>query len=189
MSLKIIGGTLRGRPLKSPRTKSIRPTTGILRKSVFDICKEAIEGAQFLDLFAGTGAIGIEALSRGAAHATFVDQDREALLCIRENVQKLQLEEKATIIRGHVMQVIRRLDEQKKSYDLIYIDPPYGNPLVHLEILSFLDGSTLAERATVFIEEAAPSRWEREKIPLKRLACKDARRFGRSILFQYKQIF
>lgn len=185
MTLRIIGGELRGRLLKSPKSPLIRPTTGILRKSVFDICKNVITDAQFLDLFAGTGAMGIEALSRGASHATFIDQSREALLCIQENLQKLKLEERATVLRGDVMEILKRLNAKKKTFDLIYIDPPYGQDLIHSEILTFLDRSSLAQHATVFVEEASHSHSAREKIPLEHLALKDTRRFGRSTLHQY----
>lgn len=185
MTLRIIGGEMRGRALKSPKSTKIRPTTGILRKSVFDICKEIITDANFLDLFAGTGAMGIEALSRGASHATFVDQDREALLCIRKNLETLKLEERGTIFKGDAPQVLRRFEEQKKTFDIIYIDPPYHEDHYHPEILALLDSSSIAKGATIFVEEATPSRWEKEKIPLKNLLLKSTRRFGRSILFQY----
>ncbi|MFI5333637.1 MAG: 16S rRNA (guanine(966)-N(2))-methyltransferase RsmD [Chlamydiales bacterium] len=188
MSLRIIGGEMRGRPLKSPRSALIRPTTGILRKSVFDICKEQIVDAQFLDLFAGTGAMGIEALSRGAAHATFVDQDKEALLCIRENLKRLKLEERATILRGDALELLKRLEERQKKYDLIYIDPPYYEKHFHPEILALLDHMDLARGATIFVEEGIPSPWEKEKIPLEHFALKNSRRFGRSVLYQYRAV-
>ncbi len=185
MSLRILGGTLRGRLLKSPKHTAVRPTTGILRKSVFDICKDRIVDALFLDLFAGSGAIGIEALSRGAAHATFVDHDRLSIACIQENLRAFKIEEQATLLKGDVLAVLQRLEELKKKFDIIYIDPPYGDDAFHPQLIGLLDQMQLAEHATVFIEEAYPSRWLKEEIPLKHLICKDRRHFGRSLLHQY----
>jgi 16S rRNA (guanine966-N2)-methyltransferase len=185
MSLRILGGTLRGRLLKSPKHDTVRPTTGILRKSVFDICKDRITDAHFLDLFAGSGAIGIEALSRGAAHVTFVDNDRLSIDCIQENLRTLKLEESATLLKGDVLAVLHRLEELKKTFDIIYIDPPYGDDSFHPQLITLLDQMHLAQHATVFVEEAYPSRWLKEEIPLQHLICKDRRHFGRSLLHQY----
>ncbi|MBI2742307.1 MAG: 16S rRNA (guanine(966)-N(2))-methyltransferase RsmD [Chlamydiales bacterium] len=185
MSLRILGGALRGRVLKTPKGAPVRPTTGLLKKSFFDICKDRIVETNFLDLFAGSGAIGIEALSRGAAHATFIDSDRRSILCIQENLRALKLEEQATLLTGDVETVLRRLEEMKKKYDLIYIDPPYEKNTYHPELLTLLDGMELARHADIFIEEAYPSPWEKQPIPLKHFICKDRRHFGRSILHQY----
>jgi 16S rRNA (guanine966-N2)-methyltransferase len=185
MTIRIQAGEFRGRLLKTPKNSHVRPTTSIVKKSFFDICKEIVDGARFLDLFAGSGAVGIEALSRGASHGTFVDSERSSIVCIEENLRTLKVEEKGTLLRGEVLPTLRRLEEQKKEYDLIYIDPPYGEEEHHFELLSFLDASALARRAYIFIEESSSSRWTKEKIPLTHHLLKDVRRFGRSALFQY----
>ncbi len=185
MSLRILGGTLRGRLLKSPKHESVRPTTGILRKSVFDICKDRILEARFLDLFAGSGSIGIEALSRGAEHVTFVDNDARSIQCIQENLRTFKLEEQATLLKGDVVTILGRLEELNKTFDIIYIDPPYGETAFHPQLITLLDQLQLAHDATVFIEEAYPSPWLKQEIPLKHLICKDKRHFGRSLLHQY----
>lgn len=182
-TLHVIGGTLRNRPLKAPKTTLTRPTTAILRKSVFDIVRPFIQGATFLDLFAGSGAIGIEALSNGASHATFVDQNQEAIRCIHENLKTLKLEEQAAVIQGSVMSVLKRL---KTSFDLIYCDPPYDKAALHLEILAFLDASSLIKSGGyVFLEEAYPSKLDLDKLPLKNLLHKNSRHFGKSLLHQF----
>ena len=117
-SLHVIGGSLRNRSLKTPKGDQTRPTTAILRKAVFDIVRPYIEGATFLDLFAGSGAMGIEALSCGASHATFIDQNRSAIQCIRENLQSLKIENKATVIQGSAVSILKRLyPNNLKSWD------------------------------------------------------------------------
>ena len=92
MTLRVLGGKFRGRLLQSPRGSQTRPTTSMLRKAVFDILQNSIEDFRFLDLFAGSGAMGIEALSRGAKHATFVESHKDALRCINANLATLKLE-------------------------------------------------------------------------------------------------
>lgn len=183
--IRILGGDLRGRLLKSPKNAHVRPTTGVLRKSVFDICKDYILETRFLDLFAGSGAVGIEALSRGAAHATFIDEDRQSIFCIQENLRALKVEDRATLLKGDVLKMLQRLEDMQKSFDIIYIDPPYGENRYHPELITFLDNKALARGATIFIEEAFPSQWLKENIPLTNFICKDRRRFGRSLLHQY----
>ncbi len=185
MNLSIIGGEFRGRPLKSPKSTHTRPTTAVLRKSVFDICKNQICEARFLDLFAGSGAIGIEALSRGAAHVTFVEKDKMAFACLKENIQKFQIEERSTLLHTDALSALEKLEIRKKHFDLIYIDPPYDEQTWHLDLLTLLDTLQLAQGATIFIEEALPSLWEKESPNLKHFLCKNKRRFGRSLLHQY----
>jgi len=181
--LHVIGGSLRNRSLKAPKGDQTRPTTAILRKAVFDIIRPYIEGAKFLDLFAGSGAMGIEALSCGASHATFIDQNRTAIQCIHDNLRSLKLEDKATVIQGNVVSILKRL---KESFDVIYCDPPYDEAPLHLEILPFIDESILIQSGTiVFLEEAYPSKLKIDSLPLKHLIHKDSRHFGKSLLHQY----
>ena len=91
MTLRIIGGKFKGRLIKTPKGEKTRPTSAILRKAVFDICQNQITDARFLDLFAGSGAMGLEALSRGASHATFVERDKHSVSCLKENLALLNL--------------------------------------------------------------------------------------------------
>jgi 16S rRNA (guanine966-N2)-methyltransferase len=184
MTLYLIGGEFKGRRLKSPKGPHIRPTTGIVRKAVFDICKEQLEGAHFLDLFAGTGAMGLEALSRGASHATFIDHDKEALRCLQENIALLALETRATLLKGEALTLLKRL---KGRFEIIYVDPPYGKISLK-ELLRFFDASPLlADAGILFIEDAFPSEENLETLLLKTLTHKDSRRFGSSNLHQFRR--
>jgi 16S rRNA (guanine(966)-N(2))-methyltransferase RsmD len=118
--MRVIAGEFRSRRLKSIPGEATRPTSDRLRETLFDILQTAVEGAVFVDAYAGTGAVGIEALSRGARHAYFLERDRTALAAIRENVASLKLEARATVVPGPVLQTIRR-----QRADIVFLDPPY----------------------------------------------------------------
>jgi 16S rRNA (guanine966-N2)-methyltransferase len=122
--VRVVAGDLRGRRIEAPTTEATRPTTDKVREAVFNSLRsmDVVEGARVLDLFAGTGAMGIEALSRGAAHCVFVESDRAALAVLRTNLQKLGIADKSTVISGDaVMQA-----SQQQGIDLLIADPPYG---------------------------------------------------------------
>lgn len=121
--MRVIAGRLRGRRLKVPAWDGLRPTSDRLRETLFDILGASVEGARVLDGFAGTGAIGIEALSRGAAHATFVEHDPRAVKLIEVNLELLALKDRA-IIRAGFADAARRL--AGTAFDLVLLDPPYG---------------------------------------------------------------
>lgn len=117
MSLKILGGTFRSRNLLAPKGDTTRPSLAILRKSLFDSLQGSLAEARVLDLCAGSGAIGFEALSRGAAHATFVERERSALDCIRKNIDILSVLAQCSIMACDVFEALKKL--QKKSCNLI----------------------------------------------------------------------
>ncbi len=117
--MRVITGSARGRRLKTPETYDIRPTADSVKEAVFNIIQFDIEGRRVLDLFAGTGQLGIEALSRGAAEAVFVDRDREAVKIVRENLKTCGLQ--AAVRQEDALSALRR-DER---FDLIFVDPPY----------------------------------------------------------------
>jgi len=153
--MRIVGGQHRGRALAAPRTRDIRPTSDRLRESLFNILVHAhgdpVTGARVLDLFAGTGALGLEAMSRGAAFALFVDEGAEARALIRENV--------ATLGLGGVTKILRR-DATKlgaaypiEPFSLVFLDPPYGRGLT-APALSAARGGWLAPDALIVVEEA-----------------------------------
>jgi 16S rRNA (guanine966-N2)-methyltransferase len=154
--MRIVGGRLRGRPLKSPQSQTIRPTADRLRESLFNILVHAysdpIEGARVLDLFAGTGALGIEALSRGAAFVLFVDDGVEARALLRGNVEALGL--------GGTTKVFRRDATQLgpahpvEPFSLVFADPPYGKGLAEKALTSARDGGWLVPGALLVVEEA-----------------------------------
>jgi len=157
--MRVVGGRLRGRVLAGPKSSAIRPTADRLRESLFNILVHAygdpIAGARVLDLFAGTGALGIEALSRGAAFTLFVDEGAEARARIRENVAALGL--------GGVTRIFRR-DATKlgpahpvEPFSLAFLDPPYAEGLAAPALISARDGGWLSPSALVIVEEAAKS--------------------------------
>ncbi len=157
--MRVVGGALRGRPLAAPKTPAIRPTADRLREALFNILIHAygdpIGGARVLDLFAGTGALGIEALSRGAAFALFVDDGAEARALLRENV--------ATLGLGGTARIFRR-DATKlgpahpiEPFSLVFLDPPYGRGLAETALASARDGGWLTADALIVVEEAKKS--------------------------------
>ncbi|WP_315706656.1 MULTISPECIES: 16S rRNA (guanine(966)-N(2))-methyltransferase RsmD [unclassified Bradyrhizobium] len=154
--MRVVGGRLKGRNIASPASREIRPTQDRLRESVFNILIHAydnpIEGARVLDLFAGTGALGIEAVSRGAAFALFVDNGAEARALLRNNVEALAL--------GGVTKVYRRDATNLgpahpiEPFSLIFLDPPYGKGLAEKALASLREGGWLVPSALVVVEEA-----------------------------------
>ncbi len=154
--MRIVGGQFRGRTLKSPSSQAIRPTSDKLRESVFNILAHAygdpITDARVLDLFAGTGALGIEALSRGAKFALFVDEGTEARGLIRANVEAMSLTGVTKIFRRDAAKMgeIGAL----APFDLVFCDPPYGKGFAEKSIASARAGKWLAAGALVVVEEA-----------------------------------
>ena len=154
--MRIVGGRLKGRSLKSPASAAIRPTSDRLRETVFDILAhaygDAAEDARVIDLFAGTGALGLEALSRGARFALFVDDGAEARALLRANVETLGLGGTTRIFRRDA----RRLGAAPAgdAFSLAFLDPPYGKGLAEPALAALRDGGWLAPGALVLVEEA-----------------------------------
>lgn len=190
MSLKIAGGKYKGLRLDTPSSHITRPTAEVLRQAVFNICQHRIEGAFFLDLFAGSGAMGIEALSQGASHATFIEKDRNALHCLKKNLQKIE-EDGALVYGSDVLVALKKLP--KNYFDLVYIDPPYGDEKEMLFAERFLDkifeniGSILKNGALIFLEFSAYSKKDFSQITTPGMSWKNSRVYGRSKLhiFEY----
>lgn len=128
--MRVIAGTLKGRRLKTPTWDGLRPTSDRLRETLFNVLAPRISGARVLDGYAGTGAIGIEALSRGAAHVTFIEQDRRATQLIEHNLAHCGLSEGYAIIRAPVQRGIQSLsgDSAVAPFNLVLLDPPYDEP-------------------------------------------------------------
>ena len=154
--MRVVGGRLRGRNIASPSSRDIRPTQDRLRESLFNILGHAyddpIEGARALDLFAGTGALGIEAVSRGAGFTLFVDNGAEARALLRNNVEALGL--------GGVTKVYRRDATNLgpahpiEPFSLVFCDPPYGRGLAEKALTSLRDGGWLRQGALLVVEES-----------------------------------
>ena len=126
--LRVTGGESRGRRLKAPR--NIRPTQGIVKEAIFNIVGPAIGEARVIDLFAGSGALGIEALSRGAAHVTFVDREPRGLAILRQNLDALGLKDRSRIVRGEVAHWLESSPDALAEVDLVFLDPPYGDEVL-----------------------------------------------------------
>ena len=123
--MRITGGSCRGRVLKTLSGKEIRPTSDKVREALFNILGPRAAGAAVLDLFAGSGSLGLEALSRGAERATFVEKDRRALAVIRQNVEKLNFEDRGRLERFDVLSGSTRLRRLDGPFDIVFLDPPY----------------------------------------------------------------
>jgi 16S rRNA (guanine966-N2)-methyltransferase len=155
--MRVVGGRLRSRPIAGPKGEGLRPTADRLREALFNILAHAYgdptAGARVLDLFAGTGALGIEAISRGAAYALFVDEGVEARALLRQNIEALGL--------GGVTRIFRR-DATRlgpahplEPFSLVFLDPPYGKGLAEKALASARAGGWLTPQALVVVEESA----------------------------------
>ena len=157
--MRIVGGAFRGRALATPRSDAIRPTSDRTREAVFNVIAhnwpERLEGARVLDLFSGTGALGLEALSRGAAQCLFIEESAEGRGLIRTNIEEFGLQGRARIFRRDAT----RLGEAGTiaPFDLVFADPPYGKGLAERALESALAGGWLKPDALVVVEEAASS--------------------------------
>jgi 16S rRNA (guanine966-N2)-methyltransferase len=138
-SLRVIAGISKGRKLKVPKRSDIRPITGNIKEALFNTIGPYLEGKTFLDLFAGSGAVGIEALSRLAEKAVFVELNPRAVTVLQENLETCQLSSKARIIRGDVFRVVNQLAREKASFDIIYVDPPFRKVAYFPKIMACLE--------------------------------------------------
>ena len=151
--MRVIAGKARRVQLHTIEGMDTRPTTDRIKETLFNMIAHGLCDASFLDLFAGSGAIGIEALSRGAKEAVFVEKSPRAATCIRENLARTKLSEEAEVITTDVISALRRLEGRKK-FDYIFMDPPYNHEL-EKEVLTFLSHSDLLEEDALLIVEAS----------------------------------
>ncbi len=153
--MRVIAGTARRLPLKTVDGMDTRPTTDRIKETLFNILQSDVAGSRFLDLFSGSGAIGIEALSRGATECVFVENRKKAAACIRENLAFTHLEEDAAVMECDALTAIKRLEDSGSGvFDLIFMDPPYGKEL-EKEVLLTLCHSRLVDEMSLIIVEAS----------------------------------
>lgn len=153
--MRVITGTARGKRLGELQGEDTRPTTDRVKEGVFSSIQFEIEGRRVLDLFGGTGQMGIEALSRGAAHCTFVDLRKDAVTLMRENLERTELAERATVIQGDYLAFLTRCREK---FDLVFLDPPYGNLLEKaLEAVESID--IVSENGIIVCENGSNTGW------------------------------
>jgi len=190
--MRVVTGEAKGRKLKAPKTLGTRPILDRVKTALFDILSTRVEDARFLDLFAGTGSVGIEALSRGAASATFIEMNYKVLKVVRENLQITGLADRAEVIRGDAFKflqtqaVMSSQSSTKREYDIIYVAPPqYQEMAAHA--LALLDKSPLVPDTGLVIVQIHPKeRAGVAAVPLTRLALTDERRYGSTLLMFYE---
>lgn len=155
--MRVIAGTYRSRPLTAPRGMATRPTSDRLRETLFNVLSPQIEGARFADLYAGTGAVGIEALSRGAAHVTFIESAAAAIATLRANLAALGIRDSFQLDPRSVPVALRTLARRDPRFTLVYLDPPWEDAPAYTRSLNLLAESAaalLAPEAIVVAEHA-----------------------------------
>jgi 16S rRNA (guanine(966)-N(2))-methyltransferase RsmD len=175
--MRIIGGEAGGRRIRAPRGEATRPTADRVKEAIFNILGPPPERARVLDLYAGAGSLGLEALSRGAADAVFVDRSSDAVRCVRENVASLGWEARARVLRSDVPAAIARLDAAGERFDWVFVDPPYATD----EASRTLDELGRRHRTIVTDEGVVVVEHDRRNAPADvygGLARNDRRRYG-----------
>jgi len=150
--MRVITGSAKGRRLKEPDTMEQRPTTDKVKESMFNIIHFDLEGRRVLDLFAGTGQLGIEALSRGASSAVFVDSSPKAVALIRENLERTKLEDKAAVLRSDWKDALRR---ERMPFDIILLDPPYDGTFLKNALKTVAEIDILSHNGIIVCESRA----------------------------------
>jgi 16S rRNA (guanine966-N2)-methyltransferase len=180
--MRIISGVFKNRRLLSPKSEAVRPTQERVREAIFSHIGEAIIGKTFLDLCAGSGAMGLEALSRGAAHAVFVEKDRKTLAILKQNIELLGLTSKTTL---HLKESTLFLSKQKTGYDYIFFDPPYDRLDLYQEGLQLIDSQQLlSSEGVMFLEERLENP---PALPvLSFLKKEETRRYGSTQITRYR---
>ena len=165
--MRVIAGKYRGKRLSAPKGDNVRPTTDRIKETVFNILQFKIAGARCLDLFAGTGNLGLESWSRGAEGITFIDESKESLRLVQANITKCKADKDCTVIKGNAVNVIERLYKQGKTFDFAFCDPPYNKGWI-AKIITALNtypvlnhgGYLVVERAVHEVLEDMPAAFE-----------------------------
>src|SRR5262249_7628022 len=182
--MRVIGGNARGRRLKVPKGQTLRPTAARVKEALFNILPHDLSGAKALDLFAGTGNLTIEALSRGATAAILVDASAESGKAIRENVRRLDLTDRTKVLIMPVARALRLLMGQGETFDLIFLDPPYERQWIDKTLKIIAQGELLRESGVLIAEHSV-----RENVEPRygSLSLHDQRRYGSTLLSFFKQ--
>ena len=182
--MRVTGGDARGRRLRVPKGQALRPTAARVKAALFNILPHDLRGSKVLDLFAGTGNVTIEALSRGAAEAILVDSSTAAGKVIRENLRRLRLMDRTKVWITPVSRALRLLARRGESFDVIFLDPPYEHHLVESSLKIIAHGDLLQEAGVLVAEHSV-----REKVDscYESLILRDQRRYGTTLLSFFKQ--
>ena len=181
--MRVIAGRFGGRRLADAPGVGVRPTADRVREALFSALGD-LEGARVLDLYAGTGALGIEALSRGASAAVFVERSRAALAVLRRNLDELDLNVRsgpARVIRGDACAVLRRLGRAGERFDLVLLDPPYASGEAPPALAGLVEGGLLAPDAEVVLEASR----RHPVTPVAGLVLRDQRRYGDTLIARF----
>ena len=185
--MRVVTGEAKGRKLKAPKTMGTRPIIDRVKTALFDILSDEVEDIRFLDLFAGTGSVGIEALSRGAMQATFIEMSYPILKLIRENLQITGLADRAEVLHADAFKFLQaQTANEQRLYDIIYVAPPQYKDMA-ARALQLLDSSPLVPTGGLVIVQIHPK--EREgvaAVPCARLKLTDERRYGSTLLMFYR---
>ena len=177
--MRIISGSCKGRKLVAPKGWDTRPTSDRVRESVFNIISQEVAGARVLDLFAGTGALGMEALSRNARSALFVDNSQEACAIIKKNISLCRLEESSTVLCHDITQQVLPSWATREKFDLVFLDPPYGRGLIDTVLGSGSFPDILADHALIVAEQSVR---ENPIQPISTLDIRDQRKYGKTLI-------
>ncbi len=158
--MRVITGAAKGRRLSSPRGRTIRPTSDRIKESIFGILGDAVVDAVVLDLFAGTGNLGIEALSRGARRAVFVEREKEALRLIQKNLAQCGMEDRSQVMPTDVLRAIHILEGRQEPFDIVFADPPYGKGWIEKIVHALSTHKLCHEGSTLLVQ-----RDRRESLP------------------------
>jgi 16S rRNA (guanine(966)-N(2))-methyltransferase RsmD len=156
--MRVIAGALKGRRLVTPRGATTRPTADRVRIALMDTLGPWLPDARVLDLFAGAGGVGLEALSRGAAHATFVERDPRALEALAENIRTLDLESRTHVVRGDVVRQLARLAADGRRFEIVFLDPPYATDDGERTLAALGAGALLAPEGLVIAQHLTKRR-------------------------------
>lgn len=159
MALRIIAGEHRGRLLAAPQGTDTRPTLGRTREALFSILYGKVEGRRVLDLFAGSGALGLEALSRGARECVFCDKSRGAIQAVEHNIQLLKLSGRARVLKGEWVQSLKTLHAERRQFDLVFVDPPYRMDAAEA-VRALWDFRIAAEHGIIIVEHGADTQMD-----------------------------
>jgi 16S rRNA (guanine(966)-N(2))-methyltransferase RsmD len=166
----VIGGIYGGRRLRTAGGQAVRPTSDRLRETLFNILSADIKGGRFLDICAGSGAVAIEALSRGASHVTMIESSRRACSVIEANLKSLDISENATLINRDAVSALKRIASQDRKFDIVFFDPPYDSDL-YQEVITILGREEVLEQGGILVVEhraKTPPRTEVEGLRLYR---------------------
>jgi 16S rRNA (guanine966-N2)-methyltransferase len=179
MALRIIAGDFKGRNLRSVGGTKTRPTANRTREALFNILAADIPGSRVLDLYAGTGAYGIEALSRKAESAVFIDNDHEALVVLRSNITIFALSRQTKIIRWDLAQNLNCLRSMPARFDLVFMDPPYNQKMIEPSLRNLHLSQSLTDRALVIVEHSRQEAVSTYQMPYE---ITDHRKYGKSLV-------